>query len=159
MNTLPNDRPKYRPLAQILSDLSRPVPERFLAKRIQGKTLTYIPWYHATRLLDQYAPGWEGFVKDIRQVGNLVVVTYAITIHAAEGSFTREATGQETLDKSFTDAVCNAEQQAFKRAAARFGLGLNLYTHDENGGRNGSPGTTSHPSQGRDQRNHQKTSP
>jgi len=146
---LPADRLKYRrPITEILSDLSRPVPQKFLATRTQGgKKLTYIPWHHAARFLDWYAPGWEGSVKDIRQVGNLVVVTYAITIHAQEGSFTREATGQEILDKNFTDAVCAAEQQAFKRACARFGLGLELY-NDNGGSETNDVGTTPYKSQG-----------
>jgi len=127
---LPADRLNFRrPLAQILSDLSKPIPERLLRHRVVqgGKTLSYLPWYHAARLLDFYAPGWEGSVKEIQKVDDLVVVTYAITLHTQEGSFTREATGQEFVEKSFTDAVCAAEQQAFKRAAARFGLALDLY--------------------------------
>jgi len=128
---LPADRLKFRrPLADIISDLSKPVPERLLRHRVltkEGKTLTYIPWYHVARLMDLYAPGWEGSVKQIQQINGLVVVTYAVTIHAEEGCFTREATGQEDLDKNFADAVCSAEQQAFKRACARFGLGLDLY--------------------------------
>ena len=128
---LPADRLSFRrPLAQILSDLSKPVPERLLRHRAltkEGKTLTYIPWYHVARLMDLYAPGWEGSVKQIQQINGLVMVTYAVTIHAEEGCFTREATGQEDLDKNFADAVCSAEQQAFKRACARFGLGLDLY--------------------------------
>jgi len=126
---LPADRLNFhRPLAKILSDLSKPIPERLLRHRIQGgKTFSYVPWYHAARLLDLYAPGWEGSVKEIKQISGLAVVTYAVTIHAAEGSFTREATGQEEIDKSFADAICAAEQQAFKRACARFGLGLDLY--------------------------------
>ena len=153
---LPADKIRYRrPLAQILSDLSRPIPEKFLAKRVQGgKTLTYIPWNHVTRLLDYYAPGWTGRIKQVQQIGELVVVTYSLSIHAQEGIFTREATGQESLNnRSFADAVCTAEQQAFKRAAARFGLGLDLYNHDEDGGRNGSsatpPSATPHQNQGR----------
>ena len=128
---LPADRLSFRrPLAQILSDLSKPVPERLLRHRVltkEGKTLNYIPWYHVARLMDLYAPGWEGSVKQIQQINGLVVVTYAVTIHTSDGSFTREATGQEDLDRNFADAVCSAEQQAFKRACARFGLGLDLY--------------------------------
>jgi len=127
---LPADRLMFRkPIAEILSDLSRPIPERLLEKRTQGnQTLTYVPWHHAARLLDFYAPGWEGQVTEIKQVANYVVVTYQITIHAAEGAFSRQATGQESLEgKTFGDCVCNAEAQAFKRACAKWGLGLDLY--------------------------------
>jgi hypothetical protein len=130
---LPVERLIYRrSIREILSDLAKPIPDRLLATRKQGnQVLTYVPWHYACRLLDLYAPGWEGSIRGIQQVGNLVVVVYAITIHSEEGAFTREATGQESLDgKNFGDAVCNAEAQAFKRAAAKFGLGLDLYESD-----------------------------
>jgi hypothetical protein len=133
---LPAERLKYqKSITEILSDLSRPVPKRLLRHRVLtkegGKVLTYIPWHEATRLLDFYAPGWEGHVVEVKQIANYVVVVYQITIHAAEGIFARQATGQESLEgKTFTDAICAAEQQAFKRAAARFGLGLDLYKED-----------------------------
>ncbi len=131
---LPADKLNFRrPIAEVLSDLSKPVPKRLLRQRTLtgGKVLTYIPWHQATRLLDFYAPGWEGHIVEVKQIANYVVVIYQITIHAAERSFTRQATGQESLEgKNFTDAICTAEQQAFKRACARFGLGLDLYNED-----------------------------
>ena len=127
---LPAERLQFRrPIAQILSDLSRPIPERLIRRRVGqgGKTVSYIPWYYAARLLDLYAPGWIGEVKGIQEIGDFVVVTYAITIQAEEGTFTREATGQERLNNGFTEAVCSAEAQAFKRACSKFGLALDLY--------------------------------
>lgn len=46
----------------------------------------------------------------------------------ADGSFSREATGCELLDcGSYGDPVSNAEAMAFRRAAAKFGLGRSLY--------------------------------
>lgn len=121
-----------RPLTEILTDLGKPVPKRFLAQRKQGGTLlTYVPWYDVNRLLDHYAPGWEGEVTKIVTTSDRVFVTYKLTIHAAEGSFSREATGTELLNcSSYGDPTSNSESMAFRRAAARFGLGLGLYQKD-----------------------------
>jgi hypothetical protein len=132
-----------RPIAAILSDLSKPIPERFLESRTQGRaTLTYIPWYNVCKLLDYYAPGWQGEIMHIAPVGDRLVLTYRISIFAEEGIFTREATGTEMLkelvkDKdtgelvsreiAYGDPSSNAESMALRRAAAKFGLGLYLY--------------------------------
>lgn len=130
------DKPLYlayaRPLTEILADLARPVPKRFLAQRKQGgQNLTYIPWHNVNRLLDYYAPGWEGEVTKIVTTNDRVFVTYKLTIHTAEGAFSREATGTELLNcSSYGDPTSNAESMAFRRAAARFGLGLGLYQKD-----------------------------
>ena len=121
-----------RPLTEILADLAKPVPQRFLAQRRQGGTLlTYIPWHHVNRLLDYFAPGWEGEVTKIMTTSDRAFVVYKLTLHAAEGSFSREATGTELLKcSSYGDPSSNAESMAFRRAAARFGLGLGLYQKD-----------------------------
>jgi hypothetical protein len=119
-------------LAEILTDLAKPVPKRFLAQRKQGgQNLTYIPWHHVNRLLDYFAPGWEVELTKIVCTSDRVFVTYCLTLHAAEGVFSREATGTELLNcSSYGDPTSNAESMAFRRAAARFGLGLGLYQKD-----------------------------
>lgn len=124
--------PYARPLSEILSDLAKPIPQRFLATRRQGKAeLTFIAWHHVNRLLDYYCPGWEGEVTKIVTTSDRVFITYRLTIHAAEGAFSREATGTELLNcSSYGDPTSNAESMAFRRAAARFGLGLGLYQKD-----------------------------
>ena len=124
--------PYARPITVILADLAKPVPQRFLATRRQGKTeLTYVPWHCVNRLLDYFAPGWEGEVTKIVATSDRVFVTYRLIIHAAEGRFSREATGTELLNcSSYGDPTSNAESMAFRRAAARFGLGLSLYQKD-----------------------------
>jgi hypothetical protein len=122
-------QPYARPLSDILNDLNRPVPRRLLRQLKQGKTtIDYIAWNDAVKLLDYYAPGWEGQVVDRMVTPGHVVITYRITIHAAEGTVSREATGNEELDQRGSgDPFSNAEAMAFKRAAAKFGLGLHLY--------------------------------
>jgi len=117
-----------RPLAEIIRLLSQTVPPGHLATRKQaGQTLTFIPWFRANALLDKYAPGWE-LNSTVTQLGGYVTVLASLTIHAADGSYTRSATGSEPLDsKAWGDPICSAESMAFRRAAARFGLGLYLY--------------------------------
>lgn len=128
----PQHMPYARPLTEILSDLAKPVPERFLAQRKQGgQQLTYIPWHHVNKLLDYYAPGWEGEITKVIATSERVFVVYRLTIHAAEGAFSREASGTELLNcSSYGDPTSNAESMSFRRAAARFGLGLGLYQKD-----------------------------
>lgn len=127
-----------RPIAEILEDLAKPIPKRLL-KQLEKQdsstgeiaSLDYIPWYTVARLLDLYAPGWEGRVEHVQTAGDRLVITYALTVHAAEGVFTRTATGSEALNYGgYGDVSSNAESMAFRRAAAKFGLGLDLYDRD-----------------------------
>jgi hypothetical protein len=122
-----------RTIAEIVQVLSRPLPADLLATRKQGgKVLTYIPWHTVNRILDKYCPGWEGRIESVTTTQEQIFITYSITIHASDGSFTRTATGTELLAcGSYGDPSSNAESQAFRRAAARFGLGLYLYIKDK----------------------------
>ena len=126
----PNLRPYGRPLAEILADLAKPLPNRFLSQRRQGgQQIPYLSWHHANRLMDFFCGGgWEGSVASLQCTTNDVFVVYRITIHAAEGTFSREATGSERLDNNaWGEAIAKAESQAFRRACARWGLALYLY--------------------------------
>lgn len=127
-----------RKLDEIVSALSAPIPGEFLATRRQGgQELVYIPWYRAQQLLDRLAPGWHGTVRNVTTVGGRVTLTYAISIPTADfGLVTREATGSEELAMNgYGDPSSNAESMAFRRAAARWGLGLYLYEKDTGAGR------------------------
>lgn len=124
------EAPVYRrPFREILNDLSKPIPDRFLkTKEIKGTRLTYIPWYQAIRLLDWYAPGWCYEVRNVTPIGDQTVLTVRLIIPAAEGDVWREATGIEEDEVSgYGDTSSNAESMALRRAAAKFGLGLYLY--------------------------------
>ena len=123
-------KPYGRPLAEILADLAKPLPQRFLSQRRQGgKELTYVPWNRANKLMDYFTGGgWEGSVVNIHSITTEVYVVYRVTLHTAEGSFSREATGSEQLDNNaWGEAIAKAESQAFRRACARWGLALYLY--------------------------------
>lgn len=139
---------EYRTYQEIMADLRKPVPPSAISKRSQnGQTIRYLHWYVVAELLNHYAPGWEGNPERVEVLGGRVVCTYCLTIPAADGIFTQRATGQESdWDEEteevnpntgeirpgkrvhrYGDPTSNAERMAFKRAAAQFGLGLDLY--------------------------------
>ena len=121
-----------RSIRAIVADLSQPLPRECVAtKTLKGTAISYLHWQTVSRVLDAYAPGWSGHIARIDQLGKNVAVTYRITIPCAEGTVTREATGQEEEDlEGYGDSTSNAEAMAFKRAAAKFGVGLWLYDKD-----------------------------
>lgn len=126
-----------RPIAEIIADLSKTIPSKYLKRRRQQNTmLTYIPWYNASILLDRCAPGWS-YTIDVTLSSDRIFVVASITIPSYEGDVTRQATGTELLKRindrgevkelAFGDPSSNAESMALRRAAAKFGLGLHLY--------------------------------
>lgn len=144
-------------LSQIIAALSRPLPESILQQRKQGGSLLpYLPWYEAVRILNKYAPGWTWDVRQLHTTTDRLFLTGRLTIPTAEGNVYREATGTELLKEekaiwigekpnqqllkddfdrpitepkelAYGDPSSNAESMAFRRAAAKFGLGLYLY--------------------------------
>ena len=118
-----------RSIREIIADLSKPVAKQRLKQRTQGgRQLDYLPWYQAVRYLDYYAPGWRYEVRSVTQVGESLVMVVRIVIPCAEGEVWREASALESLKGSgYGDAATNAESAALRRAAAKFGLCLNLY--------------------------------
>jgi hypothetical protein len=128
-----------RSIRDIIADLSKPVNSQRLKVRVEERRnkrtnevtkieLKYLPWYQAIRYLDNYAPGWSYEVRNVQAIGANCVVTVRISIPCLEGVVYREATGIEPLDvKGYGDPVSNASSMALRRAAAHFGLCLNLY--------------------------------
>jgi hypothetical protein len=123
-------------LRDILADLSKPVPDRFIQqydKPTRGGSvkIDYIPWHDIARLMDYFAPGWEIEITDKQLSDTHLLLTVRLWIHAAEGRFYRESTGIESLDRDgYGDFQSMAESMAFRRAAARWGLGAHLYRKD-----------------------------
>ncbi|XP_059309174.1 DNA repair RAD52-like protein 2, chloroplastic [Lycium ferocissimum] len=116
-----------RPLAEILRDLNKRIPDNII--KADDDNSTFIPWYHANRMLSFYAPGWCGEVRDVIFSDNgSVTVVYRVTIRGSDGEAHRESTGTVSPGNGHsTDLVAAAEEIAFCRACARFGLGLYLY--------------------------------
>ncbi|KAK9276709.1 hypothetical protein L1049_006245 [Liquidambar formosana] len=117
-----------RPLDEILRDLNKRIPDNI----IKPDDSPFIPWYHANRMLSFYAPGWCGEIRDVIFSDNgSVTVVYRVTVRGSDGEAHRESTGTiSSSDGHNVDPVAAAEEIAFCRACARFGLGLYLY-HEE----------------------------
>ncbi len=117
-------------ISDIITKLSAPIAARHLKTRKQGGAdITFIEWHTAVKYLDWQAPGWSYHVGNVALLGELVTVVASISIPTTDGLITREATGCESVNaKGYGDAVSNAEAMALKRAAAKFGLGLYLYS-------------------------------
>ncbi|KAK9934191.1 hypothetical protein M0R45_021343 [Rubus argutus] len=121
-----------RPLAEILRDLNKRIPDNIISTPPTTNQSTFIPWYHANRMLSFYAPGWCGEIRDVIFSDNgSVTVVYRVTVRGSDGEAHRESTGTVSpSDGNIVDPVAAAEEMAFCRACARFGLGLYLY-HEE----------------------------
>ena len=139
---LPQTRPltlalPLRSISAIVSDLSRPLPKECVAilpATNKRPAQSYLHWHTVATLLDAYAPGWHGSVVRVEKIGEKCAVTYRITIPTAEGECFREDAGMEDEDKDdYGDAMTNAIATAFKRAAAKFGVGRWLYEKDDTG--------------------------
>jgi hypothetical protein len=138
----PPNAPRQWSIAQIEEVFSRPIPKSILKSRRQGNAnLTYIPWYKVNEILNKYTPGWTWEIVSIHTTADRLFLTGRLTIPAAEGNIYREGTGTELLKEwsekkqqmqelAYGDPSSNAESMAFRRAAARFGLGLYLYDKD-----------------------------
>nr|XP_043608507.1 DNA repair RAD52-like protein 2, chloroplastic [Erigeron canadensis] len=120
-----------RPLAEILRDLNKRINDNIIVKN--SSQSASIPWYHANRMLSFYAPGWCGEIRDVifSDTGSVTVV-YRVTVRGSDGEAHRESTGtvSSTTNDQNVDPVAAAEEIAFCKACARFGLGLYLYHED-----------------------------
>lgn len=84
----------------------------------------YVEWHTVADILDETAPSWAHAVKDIRQIGNVMTVTVAITIDGV----TREGIGTGLADSEI--GIKRAEHDALKRAAVKFGIARELYKRE-----------------------------
>lgn len=119
-----------RPLSEIQADLIRPLPDEFISWfQKRSVWIPYLKWHDANLILDYIAPGWSCDVTE-NQIGDRVVVKVSLTLLCAEGQVTRSSLGSDDLaDENFGGPLPDAESQAFRRAAARFGLFL--YSYDK----------------------------
>ena len=83
--------------------------------------IDYIEWHTVADILDETAPSWSHSVKDIRTIGEIAVVTVAITIDGV----TREGIGTGIASSEI--GIKKAEHDALKRAAVKFGIARDLY--------------------------------
>ncbi|KAM4068324.1 hypothetical protein ACJW30_12G002300 [Castanea mollissima] len=124
-----------RPLSEILKELNKRVPDSLVKvlRSENGFSLKYVPWHVMNRILNLHAPEWSGEVRSITYSGDAksVSVVYRVTLYGTDAEIYRESTGTASVDDtSYGDPVQKAEAMAFRRACARFGLGLHLYHED-----------------------------
>jgi hypothetical protein len=135
---LPKGQQDLRSINDIIADLSKPIKARHLRQKVRaGQRLDFIPWYHAIKYLDLYAPGWSYAVRSVTwNTEGRLVLTVRMTIPCLEGAVYRDATGTEEEpeegERMYGDPSSNAESMALRRAAAKFGLGLYLYNKERN---------------------------
>jgi hypothetical protein len=132
-----------RPIAEIIADLSKQIPNQYLSKLKDKGNATYIPWHNCTILLNRCTGGhWNYEVSKMQFTSDRIFLVAKLSIFALEGVFTREATGTELLKReawnkelgkkeekelAYGDPSSKAESMALRRAAAKFGLALYLY--------------------------------
>ena len=139
-----------RSIQAIIADLSRPLPSACLViiKR-DGRDIPGLHWYTVRTLLDTYAPGWQSRITTLQVEKDVCRVVCRIGIPALEGMVWREGSGEkddwEADPKQYGNPAANAEANAFKRAASKFGVGAYLYEKDET-----STGTRGVPEGGKD---------
>ncbi|MFN6963341.1 MAG: Rad52/Rad22 family DNA repair protein [Pyrinomonadaceae bacterium] len=114
--------------SETLKELRRHVDPK-LVKQREGwrdrnghvQMVDYVEWHTVADILDDSAPNWSHTVKDIRQIGELITVTAAITIDGV----TREGVGTGSANSE--PGIKKAEHDALKRAAVKFGIARDLY--------------------------------
>ncbi|KAF8025132.1 hypothetical protein BT93_F2089 [Corymbia citriodora subsp. variegata] len=123
-----------RPLSEILKELNKRVPDSLVRVRLEdGSSIKYIPWHIVNRIMNLHAPEWSGEVRSISYSadGKTVSVVYRVTLYGTDAEMYRESIGTASVDDTgYGDPVQKAEAMAFRRACARFGLGLHLYHED-----------------------------
>lgn len=98
--------------------------EGFRGRDGRARTVEYIEWHTVADILDETAPNWNHTVKDIKALGDYVVVTVAISIDGV----TREGIGTGSARSEM--GIKKAEHDALKRAAVKFGIARDLYKRD-----------------------------
>lgn len=88
------------------------------------RTVDYVEWHTVADILDETAPSWAHAVKDVRAIGDFMIVTVAITIDGV----TREGIG--TGSSRSETGIKKAEHDALKRAAVKFGIARDLYKRE-----------------------------
>lgn len=112
--------------AELERDLATPFPsEAMLTKTLKGTKISFVPWhFYVQRLNYLLGGGWAMEAPIPMQAGGKLVVAVGLTILGV----TRWNVGDEDADhEGFGSSSTNAFAQGYKRAAALFGMGLDLY--------------------------------
>lgn len=127
-NQAPDDPHNILDFAATLKELRKNVDPKLIKQR-EGwrdrngnvKMVDYVEWHTIADILDDVAPDWAHTVKDIKEIGDIMTVTVAITIDGV----TREGIGTGNAHNEM--GIKKAEHDALKRAAVKFGIARDLY--------------------------------
>lgn len=129
---------------EIHADLQKPLPPRLIKRLKEKGQPDYIEWQTAKQVLDFFAPGWSKRITYVTQGEGTLTVAVEITVPCKDLDIVQSSTGSEfttyvakkvyEADRdSYPTRFCgygspatNAEQQAFKRAAALLGVAFQL---------------------------------
>lgn len=129
----------------IHADLRKRLPEHLIKTLNEKGKPDYIEWQTAKNMLDYYAPGWSKRITAVVQGEGTLSVAVEITVPCLDCTVVQSSTGSEfttyvhkdiykanremypTRFDGFGSPCTNAEQQAFKRAAALLGVAFEFY--------------------------------
>lgn len=106
--------------------LRRPFPSECVQqKKIKNTPISFVPWHVYTQKLNALVgDGWSMEPPIPMQAGGKLVIAVGLTILGV----TRWNVGDEDADhEGYGSGATNAFAQAYKRAAALFGMGLDMY--------------------------------
>ena len=119
------------PFAQTLQALKQRIDTEVVKQREGWRDrngnvhmVDYVEWHTVADILDRVAPHWTHTIRDIKQIGEVIAVTAAITIDGV----TREGIGTGSADSEL--GIKKAEHDALKRAAVKFGIARELYRRE-----------------------------
>src|SRR3990167_3167523 len=132
----------YQPSTSIIAwenkkkDPRKPTPKKERKTRAGpgGMRLTYAPWsYVADRLNEVFGPNWsfESTVEPKMQNGEVIVGIRLMTPLGHQDAFGGHKYQPSNPNASYADALQSAMSKALRRAAARWGIALDLYRGDE----------------------------
>jgi len=132
----------YQPSTNIIAfedikrELRKPTPKKERRTRAGpgGMRLTYAPWsYVADRLNEVFGPNWsfESIVEPKMHDGQVIVGVRLITPLGHQDAYGGHKYLANNPNASYADALQSAMSKALRRAAARWGIALDLYRGDE----------------------------
>ena len=90
----------------------------------KSRVIEYLEWHTFADILDSIVPYWSHSIRNVVQIGSMVVVTAAITIDGV----TREGIGTGATESAA--GIERAEHDALKRAALKFGIARDIDKHE-----------------------------
>jgi hypothetical protein len=133
-------------LVQILKTFQTADYSEFYSIKDAGKfKATYISWFDLCTILDNATDGlWEWKLIATREGDRVVVIGELTIIDDSGNRLTKSATGNENdVVMSYGDPVSNSEAMAFRRAAAKFGIGRELWGKEKPANRSARPASQS----------------